>query len=215
MGKKESCGTFRRTGGGLLIWAMLLGLLPAKVVAAGGTMELVSPDCAVTVSSEAADAGQNQGYKEQAVDGDTETQWSSGPMKTGGANADPAAEQTHQWLTVDLGEGRNYPVAIDSIKLWYNAKVWPMVYKIQTSPTGEENGPWTDLVAVSREPFDGAVKNGPGQNIADETNNATPSTAANTDTITKSSLPALTQDPAVESFVRFYVEKVNTKAGGR
>ena len=133
-------------------------------------------------------------------------------MKNGVTTVD--APQTPQWLTVDLGEDVTEPVAIEAIKLWYNMKVWPMVYEIQTSSDNGVADAWTTLVRVERTPFDGAVKNGEGQNIADETNNTTPALAANTDTITKTTSPALGQGAAVERYVRFYVEKTNAAAPG-
>lgn len=145
----------------------------------------------------------------KAVDGNTAiTQWSSGDMKTGGASADPNAAQTPQWLWVDLGYTGSQ---IDRIKLWYNLKVWPMVYEIQTSD--DPGGTWDTVVRVERSPFAGAVKNGAGQDIADETGNTNPSTAANTDTITASSSPAL-QTTTLKRYVRIYIEKVNTSAPG-
>ena len=133
-------------------------------------------------------------------------------MKNGVTTVD--APQTPQWLTVDLGEDVTEPVAIEAIKLWYNMKVWPMVYEIQTSSDNGLSDDWATLVRVERAPFNGAVKNGEGQDIADETNNGTPATAANTDTITKTTSPALGQGAAVERYVRFYVEKTNAAAPG-
>ena len=188
---------------------LLAGILPGAAWAAGESAELITNQCDVTASS-----GQDSASK--AVDGNTESpsQWASADMKTGGAAADPSADQTPQWLTVDLGADKTYPIAIDSIKLWYNAKVWPMVYRIETAASNDASAQWTTLVSVSRSPFDGAVKNGVGQDIADETGNTDPATAANTDTITKTSSPALAQDAAVQRYVRFYVEKVNTAAPG-
>lgn len=202
--------TWKRLGALLLACVMAASLLPVTALATGEPVDLVTSTCPVTASSEGTIGDFNnpdQGRKELAVDGNTtDTQWSSANMKTGGATADPNAEQTHQWLQVDLGEG-TYPKAIESIKLYFNAKVWPMVYKVQTSATGGTGATdWTDLYTVTRSPFAGTVKNGAGQNIADEANNV--------DVVTKTSVPALAAGAAVQRYVRFYVEKVNTSAPG-
>ena len=201
----------------LLSASMVISLAgPLPVWAAGPQLpdnleDLVTKSCAVTVSSEENPDNPTARY---AVDGITDQtqQWASGPMKDGSTTADTT--QTPQWLTVDLGEDVTEPVAIEAIKLWYNMKVWPMVYEIQTSSDNGASDDWATLVRVERAPFNGAVKNGEGQDIADETNNETPATAANTDTITKTTSPALGQDAAVERYVRFYVEKTNAAAPG-
>ena len=168
---------------------------------------MITPECEVLVSSGASTA-------HYAVDGITrETyQWASDDMKTSGAS--PTDAQTPQWLTVDLGESVTQPVEVAGVQLWYNMKVWPMVYEIQTSSDNGTEDAWTTLVRVERSPFDGAVKNGSGQDIADETGNTTPASAANTDTITLDTTPALAEGASVERYVRFYVEKVNTAAPG-
>ena len=174
---------------------------------------LVSTECSVNVSS---DAGGNDGQASAhyAVDGITDQpqQWASEDMKTSSTTQQDT--QTSQWLTVDLGESVNQPQEVEAIQLWYNMKVWPMVYEIQTSSDNGEEDAWTTLARVERAPFDGAVKNGQGQNIADETGNTTPATAANMDTITQDTTPSLAEGAAVERYVRFYVEKVNTAAPG-
>ena len=174
---------------------------------------LVKPTCTVTVSSDSK-GNNGEATAQYAVDGITDQpqQWASKDMKTTGAG--PEADQTPQWLTVDLGESVTQPVEIEAVKLWYNMKVWPMVYEIQTSSDNGTEDAWTTLARVERSPFNGAVENGSGQNIADETGNTTPATAANTDTITATSNPALVNGAAVERYVRFYVEKVNTGAPG-
>ena len=168
---------------------------------------MITPDSPVFVSSGASTA-------HYAVDGITQEtyQWASDDMKTSGAS--PTDAQTPQWLTVDLGESVTQPVEVAGVQLWYNMKVWPMVYEIQTSSDNGTEDAWTTLVRVERSPFDGAVKNGSGQNIADETGNTTPASAANTDTITSDTTPALAEGASVERYVRFYVEKVNTAAPG-
>ena len=171
---------------------------------------LITPRCQVAVSSE-QDAGNPSA--QLAVDGNTvaPSQWASAPMKNG---TEPNQQQTPQWLVVDLGENVTAPVSIEKILLHFNMKVWPMVYEVQTSSDKGQNDVWDTLVRVERDPFDGAVKNGANQNIADETGNTTPAQAANTDTITLTSNPALKEGAAVERYVRFYVEKVNTLAPG-
>ena len=168
---------------------------------------MITPECEVLVSSGASTA-------HYAVDGITnETyQWASADMKATGVG--PEADQNPQWLTVDLGKDFTEAVEIEAVKLWYNMKVWPMVYEIQTSSDNGTEDAWTTLARVERSPFEGAVKNGSGQDIADETGNTTPATAANTDTITPDTTPALAEGASVERYVRFYVEKVNTGAPG-
>ena len=174
---------------------------------------LVTPECQVTVSS---DAGGNDGQASAryAVDGITDQpqQWASDDMKD--SSTGQQDEQEHQWLTVDLGESFTQAREVEAVQLWYNMKVWPMVYEIQTSSDNGAQDAWTTLARVERAPYDGAVKNGEGQNIADETGNTTPASAANMDTITADSNPALVDGAAVERYVRFYVEKVNTAAPG-
>ena len=189
----------------LLSFSLSLGLLnPISAKAAEGEWNLALEQ-PVTASSIANNSGPGL-----AVDGNqTAGQWNSENMKSGN---DVNQVQSPQWLTVDLGATGS---EISQIKLWYNMKVWPMVYEIQTTdddPTSQ-NVDWTTVVRVEREPFDGAVKNAEGQNIADETGNTNPGSAANTDTITTSSVPALTTT-TLKRYVRFYVEKVNTAAPG-
>ena len=196
----------------LAIALSILRPLPARALEVPDSMvDLVNSDCAVSVSSEQTSGITTAQY---AVDGifDQQQQWASGDMKAVYTLADDT--QIPQWLTVDLGQTVTDPVEIEAIKLWYNMKVWPMVYEIQTSSDNGKNDPWERVVRVERDPFDGGVKNAAGQNIADETGNDTPDAAANTDTITKSSSPALADNAAVERYVRFYVEKVNTEAPG-
>ncbi len=174
---------------------------------------LVTPQCQVTVSSDAGGSDGTASAK-YAVDGITDQpqQWASEDMKTSNTTQEDA--QKPQWLTVDLGADFSQAVEIEAVQLWYNMKVWPMVYEIQTSSDNGENDTWTTLARVERAPYNGAVKNGEGQNIADETKNDTPANAANLDTITTDSTPALVKGAAVERYVRFYVEKVNTDAPG-
>lgn len=76
---------------------------------------------------------------EKAVDGDTATRWSSGPLsdKKGQTPSD-------QYIVVDLGEGRNI---IDEIKVSYYLKVWPTEYKIECSADKQA---WETLKTVKR-----------------------------------------------------------------
>lgn len=177
-----------------------------------GVVDLITADCAVVVSSEENPLEETAHYAVDGITNETK-QWASGKMKDGVVQAE--TEQEPQWLVVDLGEefdGEQVPV--DTIKLWYNIKVWPMVYELQTSADNGEADEWETLVRVERNPFDGAVKNGDDQNIADETGNTVPGSAANTDTITKESTPNLKDNAVVERYVRFYVEKTNASAPG-
>ncbi|MBR7179616.1 MAG: discoidin domain-containing protein [Oscillospiraceae bacterium] len=139
---------------------------------------------------------------EIAVDGvkDQSSQWNSENMKNGTVADD--APQNEQWLQVDLGTSG---AQISQIKLWYNMKVWPMVYRIETTDTPEAADSWITVVSVSRPSRNGFVWNGDGQNIADET--------ANTDTISTTSSPKL-EKTELGRYVRFYVEKVNAQAPG-
>lgn len=214
----------------VLAGIFLMGCLPLRGLGAGAVeaeqegrtqeatvsvtgQKLVSSKCQVTVSSDAG-GSDGQPSARYAVDGITDQpqQWASQDMKT--SSTTQTDEQTPQWLTVDLGQDITQAVEVAGIQLWYNMKVWPMVYEIQTSSDNGQKDAWTTLVRVERDPFDGGVKNASGQNIADETGNTTPATAANMDTITPQSIPALAQGAAVERYVRFYVEKVNTAAPG-
>ena len=178
----------------VLALALVLGCLGGvSVQAAQRNLALNRP---ATASSVANDCG-----PELAVDGNTDSpQWNSENMKSGTV-ADDAA-QNEQWLQVDLGTSG---AEITEIKLWYNMKVWPMVYRIETTDTPDAADSWKTVVAVSRPSRNGWVWNGEGQNIADE--------AANTDTITTSSSPALALTE-LGRYVRFYVEKVNAQAPG-
>lgn len=222
------CTSSRRILSTLLVLLMLAGCLPFSALAAGtegaawgadegsemlvqngqqknsetGNLALGRP----VLASESGDGT----APETAVDGKYDKQWASGDMKPSGAVED-TAEQAAQWLQVDLGEGTH---DISSIKLYYNMKVWPMVYEIQTSPTGGADAEdWRTVVRVERASFDGAVKNADGQNVADETGNTNPATAANVDVITAENVPGL-QITTVDRYVRFYCEKVNAKAPG-
>ena len=149
-----------------------------------------------TASSVANDCG-----PELAVDGVTAgPQWNSENMKNGTVADD--APQNEQWLQVDLG---TTGATISQIKLWYNMKVWPMAYRIETTDTPADAASWKTVVSVSRPSRNGFVWNGDGQNIANETENS--------DTITLTSSPCL-ERTELGRYVRFYVEKVNAQAPG-
>ncbi len=139
---------------------------------------------------------------EIAVDGVTDqaSQWNSANMKDGIIDDD--APQTAQWLQVDLGVSG---AVISQIKLWYNMKVWPMVYRIETTDTPDDEDSWETVVSVSRPSGSGFVQNGTGQDIANNTEN--------TDTITLTSSPSL-EKTELNRYVRIYIEKVNAQAPG-
>ncbi|MBR6771705.1 MAG: family 20 glycosylhydrolase, partial [Lachnospiraceae bacterium] len=157
---------------------------------------------------------------ELAVDGNTSAnQWNSANMKTSTATDQSKDEeaQTAQWLQIDRGADAQ-PTDIQAIKMWYNVKVWPMEYKILTAAESSLTAntsadtinleEWTELVDVSRPSSsagNGWVANGEGQNIADN--------AANTDTITADTTPAL-QEVQLQRYVLVYFSKVNAQAGG-
>jgi len=178
----------------ILASTLVLGCLGgATVQAAQSNLALNRP---ATASSIANDCG-----PELAVDGNHDApQWNSEDMKSGNPGDD--APQKAQWLQVDLGKTG---ATISQIKLWYNLRVWPMEYRIETTDTPEDADSWQTVVSVKRPSRVGFVWNGEGQNIADEN--------ANTDTITTTSSPKL-EKTELGRFVRFYVEKVNAQAPG-
>ncbi|MBQ8355212.1 MAG: S-layer homology domain-containing protein [Oscillospiraceae bacterium] len=179
----------------VLALTLVLGCLGGLTVRAADTNLAVGRPA--TASSVANGCG-----PEIAVDGitDQSSQWNSENMKNGTVADD--APQNEQWLQVDLGTSG---ARISQIKLWYNLKVWPMVYRIETTDTPDDPGSWQTVVSVSRPSRNGWVWNGAGQDIADET--------ANTDTITLTSSPSL-EMTELGRYVRFYVEKVNAQAPG-
>ena len=185
----------------LLVVAMTSGLFGGFSVNAAEETNL-----ALNKSATASSIANNCG-PEIAVDGvkDQPNQWNSADMKSG--TVADTAEQTHQWLQVDLGESG---AKISQIKLWYNKRVWPMVYRIETTDTPAATDSWETVVSVDRpsranSDGDGQVQNGTGQNIANNTEN--------TDTITTTSVPAL-EMTELGRYVRIYVEKVNAQAPG-
>ena len=97
---------------------------------------------------------------ELVVDGNTAApQWNSSDMKNWGAASDTSkdeVEQTPQWIVIDRGEDAE-PANITQIKLWYNARVWPMEYQIYTASASDlETGDtvdlsrWDEVVSVDR-----------------------------------------------------------------
>ena len=181
----------------LLVISLTLGFFSPIAVASPEPWNLAL-GCEATASSVA-----NNCPPSWAVDGATGApQWNSEDMKTA-STVNDTDEQIHQWLKVDLGENTS---TLTEIKLWYNLKVWPMVYEIQTSDIGDPDAEdWETVVRVERPSSNGLVVNGPDQDIAD--------TTANTDTITSTSNPKLKTN-ILKRYVRFYCEKVNAKAGG-
>ena len=178
----------------LLALALVLGTFGGLTVrAAESNLALNRP---ATASSVANDCG-----PELAVDGVTAgPQWNSENMKNGTVADD--APQNEQWLQVDLG---TTGATVSQIKLWYNMKVWPMAYRIETTDTPNDAASWKTVVSVSRPSRNGFVWNGDGQNIANETENS--------DTITTSSSPKLERTELCR-YVRLYIEKVNAQAPG-
>ena len=157
---------------------------------------------------------------ELVVDGNTAApQWNSSDMKNWGAASDTSkdeVEQTPQWIVIDRGEDAE-PANITQIKLWYNARVWPMEYQIYTASASDlETGDtvdlsrWDEVVSVDRPSSasgtSGQVVNGAGQNIAD--------TNENSDTITAETVPALDADVQLQRYVLIYFAKVNAQAPG-
>ncbi|MBQ2920780.1 MAG: discoidin domain-containing protein [Oscillospiraceae bacterium] len=179
----------------LLALALTVGCMGGLTVRAAESN--LALGCPATASSIANNCG-----PEIAVDGvkDQPSQWNSENMKNGTVSDD--ADQNDQWLQVDLG---TTGAQISQIKLWYNMKVWPMAYRIETTDTPDAADSWETVVAVERPSRNGLVWNGEGQDIADE--------SANTDTITLTSSPAL-ETTELKRYVRFYVEKVNAQAPG-
>ena len=182
------------------IWSMILAFALVLGCLGGLTVQAADSNLALGRPAEASSIANGCGPA-LAVDGDqTSAQWNSENMKNGTVADD--ADQIDQWLQVDLGTSG---ADISQIKLWYNMKVWPMVYRIETTDTPDAADSWTTVVSVSRPSRNGWVWNAEGQDIADET--------ANTDTITLSSSPRL-EVTKLGRYVRFYVEKVNAQAPG-
>ena len=184
----------------------ILSLLLATVMTIGlcGNVQVKAAEeknLALSRPATASSVANNCG-PELAVNGvtDQSEQWNSENMKNGTV-ADDAA-QTEQWLQVDLGASG---AQISQIKLWYNMKVWPMVYRIETTDTPDAADSWQTVVSVARPSVNGFVQNGTGQDIADS--------AANTDTITLTSSPKLDKT-TLGRYVRIYIEKVNAQAPG-
>lgn len=86
------------------------------------------------------DGSAQTGYTgELAVDGDSGTRWSSGPL-----NDKSYGEVKDQWLVLDLGGHTAY---ISSIRIDYYRKVWPTAYRIQVSDDREN---WIDIRTYDR-----------------------------------------------------------------
>ena len=182
------------------IVSMLLALTLVLGCCGGLTVRAAESNLALGCPATASSIANNCG-PELAVDGNHEPpQWNSVDMKSGQVSDDTA--QDPQWLQVDLGTSG---ATITQIKLWYNLKVWPMVYRIETTDTPGDDASWQTVVAVTRSSSNGWVVNGADQDIADN--------AANTDTITTTSSPKL-ELTEMRRYVRFYVEKVNAQAPG-
>ena len=182
------------------ILSILLALTMTAGCLGGVTVRAAERNLALNRPATASSIANGCG-PELAVDGNTDApQWNSEDMKSGNPGDD--ADQKAQWLQVDLGTSG---ASISRIKLWYNLRVWPMEYRIETTDTPEDADSWETVVYVKRPSRVGFVWNGEGQNIADEN--------ANTDTITTTSSPKL-EITELKRYVRFYVEKVNAQAPG-
>ncbi len=180
----------------LLAMAMVVGSL-GSIPAKAEEERNLALNQAVTASSVANDCG-----PDLAVNGtkDISEQWNSENMKNGTLADDE--QQNEQWLQIDLGVSDS---KITKIKLWYNMKVWPMVYRIETTDTPDAEDSWETIVEVSRPSRNGFVQNAEGMDIADENENS--------DTITLTSSPAL-EMTEIGRYVRLYIEKVNAQAPG-
>ena len=171
------------------ILSILLALTMTAGCLGGVTVRAAESNLALNKPATASSVANGCG-PELAVDGNTDApQWNSEDMKSGNPGDD--ADQKAQWLQVDLGTSG---ASISRIKLWYNLRVWPMEYRIETTDTPEDADSWETVVYVKRPSRVGFVWNGEGQNIADEN--------ANTDTITTTSSPKL-EITELKRYVRF------------
>ena len=149
----------------VLALALVFGCFGGLSVRAAETnLALNRPATASSVANNCGPELTVDGVKDQSI------QWNSEDMKNGQV-ADDAA-QNAQWLQIDLGMSG---AAVSQIKLWYNMRVWPMVYRIETTDTPENADSWKTVTAVSRPSDSGFVRNGEGQNIADNAETPIPS----------------------------------------
>lgn len=119
-----------------------------------------------------------------AVDGSSETRWSSERMKENGITDSDA--QTAQWLLIDMGTDKS---EVDDIKIDFYLKVWATKYRIETAASRDAES-WTTVAEVNRTSSDGADNQ--------------------SDTFSGDQL--LTKE--LQRYVRFYFEKINVNAGG-
>lgn len=218
----------------------VLSLLMAAILAVTGTSGLWVKE-AKADENDYTSVGQNIALNKTAIASSEETssttanlvtdgntgapQWASANMKDWGNAGNTSRdedEQTPQWVQIDLGENVA-DVEVTQIKLWFNARVWPMEYQIYTSATStlEENPAdtsidfaeetnWELVVSVDRPSSQagagGWVVNGENQNIAN--------TEENSDTITTTSSPALAENVKLQRYVLVYFSKVNAQAPG-
>ena len=119
-----------------------------------------------------------------AVDGSSETRWSSERMKENGITDSDA--QTAQWLLIDMGTDKS---EVDDIKIDFYLKVWATKYRIETASSKDAES-WTTVAEVNRTSSDGADNQ--------------------SDTFSGDRL--LTKE--LQRYVRFYFEKINVNAGG-
>ena len=80
---------------------------------------------------------------EHAVDGKTETRWSSGPLNE---KMGLGGEPKDQYIIVDLGVGKN---TINEIKVSYFKKVWPTNYTVEISA---DKTTWETIKTIKRNP---------------------------------------------------------------
>ena len=128
--------------------------------------------------------------------------WITEDMKN---DTTPGQAQTPVWAVIDLGAEAS---TVSNIVIqWRTNKVWATNYVIQTADTNAENTQWITIAEVDRDAADrnGTLAQGEGQNIADK--------AAYRDTITLTSMPALTNAP-LQRYVRFCFTRVNDLASG-
>lgn len=207
----------------LTVSGMCISHTPTVVYAEGENIQEVNllEHKTIIASSTSNNCGPGLAVDGNTEDGNGSQQWNSAEMKTWAGSAETGTTkdgdtQKAQWLLIDRGEGSEEKT-ISSVKLWYNAKVWPMVYQIYTSDnsnfeegtsiTKKNLSDWTKIADVSRDSAFAQVTNSAGQNIAD--------TNANTDTITTSTNPAMTSGAVAKRYVLLYIEKVNSQAPGK
>ena len=123
------------------------------VTVGGGTGEEPGADDANLISGSTVEvsdveweldgSGQTGYTGDLAIDGSSDTRWSSGPL-----NEKSHGTPEDQWLVLDLGEHIGY---IDQISIDYFRKVWPTNYQIQVSNDRET---WVEIAKYERSSSD-------------------------------------------------------------